>query len=215
MVKDTAQSGTSTDPMPGSRVFVRWGLDLVSGVVVDRYDTGAGGRVVVRLDPQNAGEEDPPTVTVPTTEVSIARDAEEVDPPGTWVHSVSYERDVLRALGRVLSQLKRTGSLERSVSTGNREHDFVIDVGDARLIFEVKYRRDGVFSENHADQVARQLESVHGMTKLVVSNARFPGTSVHRLSRDRIVPVTWRAKEDDPQLAEAVREAAAASSGPP
>lgn len=214
MVKDAAQSDAGTDLTLGLSVFVRWGLDLVPGVIVDRYDTGSVGRVVVRLDPQNTDEDEPPTVTVPTTEVYPATDVGEVDPPGSWVHSVSYERDVQRALSRVLSQLKRAGSLERSVSAGDRAHDLVVDLGDAQLILEVKYRRDGVFAEEHADQVARQLERAPGTTKLVVSNARFPGASVRRLSEDRIVPITWRAKEDDPRLAEALAEAVTAQRTP-
>ncbi len=60
-------------PRLGAHVRIPWGFDEVDGEVVDAYDTGLGGRVVVRVN-VSGSDEDPEymTVTFPVDAVTLA-----------------------------------------------------------------------------------------------------------------------------------------------
>lgn len=209
MSADEPRTSDDVDLAPGSSVFVRLGLDLVPGEVVDHYESSAGRRLVVALDPHLVGEDEPSTVTVPVSEAYSSQDAAEAGPPGTWLLAFTYEHAVQKALDRALRQIGPTGRPRSVARAEDHGYDFAFDMGDQSVIVQAKYLRADTFTERLADRVARELEHAPGRHKLVVSNARFPNASARRLGKSQIVPVTWRDSDDDGAIVEAIREAAA------
>ncbi|MFI9531070.1 hypothetical protein [Micromonospora rosaria] len=206
MPERTRRSDPNLGPSVGERVHVRWGLDLLPGLLIERYDSSSGGRAVVRLDPQGPGDAEPQTVTVPISEVHPAEDVEELDPPGTWISHSEYEHEVVRALSRVLRRIKWADVTKLEHSPDAR-YDYLADTSRGPLVVEVKYSHREDFTEARAGEVARQLAAHPAALKFLVSNARFPDRSLRRLAPGRVMPVTWRSPKDDIRLDKIIRAA--------
>jgi hypothetical protein len=196
------------DLAPGAHVHVRLGLDVVDVVIVDRYNSVLGGDIlVVRAANEEFGESDPATFTVPESEVLSAEEAAAEGPPGTWVHSAKYDRGLDSALSRTF---RRRGShILKSAVVGDREYDYLVDLGDVQLVVEEKFLRHGEITEKIADRIISHLDHLPRARKIVVSNVAFAPAAAERLRARRIEPVTWRTDRDDAALARAVAAALA------
>jgi hypothetical protein len=197
-------------PPIGSRVLVRWGLDVVPGVVVDRYGSGSGERLVVRLDQPVDPTEDATTVTVPLSDVETPDQAAEPDPPGSWVAYAQYERQVRKAIDRSIRRAARRLSVV-TIEAGDRDRrfDYMIHLSHGRILVEVKFVREGKFTLKRADQALKQLAAYPADAKVLVSNSEFLPPVRAKLLDNKIVPVTWRSHEDDREIERAIAQASA------
>ena len=195
--------GAGTGPRPGAHVYLRWGLDVVEGVVVDRYEGVSGGdRVVVRPSLDDA---DSPTVSVPESDLLSAEDAEAAGPPGTWVHAAKYDRRLDNALGRILKRF--SPHILKPAIVGDQRYDYLVDLGDVQLAVEEKFVHRGEITERIAQQIINHLGHLTRARKMVVSNADFSPAAARRLRARHIEPVTWRTGKDDTALAAGVTAA--------
>jgi len=90
----------------GDTVYVRYGLDILEGTVFDRYETGSGARVVVRLATSDDADGEPPTIAVAESDLFRSDQASEIEPPGTWVSAAQFERMVNQALHPLWPRLR-------------------------------------------------------------------------------------------------------------
>ncbi|MFJ6951604.1 DUF2188 domain-containing protein [Micromonospora aurantiaca (nom. illeg.)] len=202
----TKSNDAGFDPPDGARVLVRWGLDLLPGSLVERYASGSGARMVVRLDPQGPGEGELQTVTVPASEVYPAEDVDDHDPPGTWIPHAKYEREFTQALSRILRRMK-WADVTKLEHRSDEGLDLFANTNRGRLLVEVKYSNRDEFTEKRANEAARQMEKLSAALKFLVSNAHFSDLTARNLTASHVIPITWRSPEDDPLLEAAISTA--------
>jgi hypothetical protein len=197
----------------GDRVFVRSGLDVLPGTVVDRYGSGSHARVVVSLESAVGADRDAATVAIPESEVYRAEEASELDPPGTWVNGQTFERQVYEAIVRLLRTKKVDPSLEQVVVEHARSDDvadLLLQTPESQAAIEVKFIRQPQIGRRLAESIAALLDRLPEDTgRLIVSNAEFPDTIARLLLDRHVLPVTWRSVDDDSELLRALSAALA------
>jgi hypothetical protein len=200
----------SQDLHVGDYVRVPWGLDTLDGVVEDVYETGAGPRVTVRvLDPDTSEEAE--TVTLPAEAIQSAYEAEG-RPPGAWITGARYERDVAKALQRLLPAVLEEFDFQPQSWPEPRVHpdhrpDLIIQAGPRWLVVEAKTGGPG---KKVAAEGVQQLRAfLANLPKqalgLLVTNAELAPRARELLdTTPRLHAVRWRSARDDGRLADAL-----------
>jgi hypothetical protein len=200
----------SSDRKPvavGDQVLVQSGLDVVPGTVVDRYGEPPQVKLVVRLATGSEPDSDSPTIVVREADVHTVEEASELEPPGTWVDSATFEREVTKAIRRIARDDLATHSVlvEEEVSREGPDLRIIDLTGETPNLItdvEVKFTRRPELAAALADKLAALFERLpDDHARLVVSNAAITGPAARLLASRHIDYVTWRSPDDDPALA--------------
>jgi hypothetical protein len=186
----------------GDTVYVRYGLDTLEGVVVERYGTGPSARVVVRLTASEGSNGEP---AIPESDVYRADQVSETEPPGTWVNEAHFEHMLDQALRNALERLRASAALEREKRD---QPDFMIHTSEGDVVVEAKFTRRSALAPITANKIASWLEAQYPYAgKLLISNASFAKTVYDALLAHDVCPVTWRSEQDDSALVSALKAA--------
>lgn len=200
----------SQSPRVGDHVRVPWGLDTLDGVVEDVYETGAGPRVVIRiLDPDASGETE--TVALPAEVVELATEGEG-SPPGSWLTGARYQRNVGKALQRLLPTLLGEHDFHAHAWAQpwidpDRRPDFLIHAGPRSLVVEAK---TGGAEKHVTAETVQQLQAFlatlpRDVSALLVIDAELtPQARALLYETPRLRAVRWRNARDDSRLGAAV-----------
>lgn len=184
-------------PRVGERVSVSWGLEAVTGQVVEAYASGSRPRAVVAIDPGQISE-DTVTVTLPLDALQpLAAES-------SWARTVIYERSLLNALERVLGE---AGARVETQPSGTPDADIVMRLASGRaLVVDVKAPTSVTRGSKALERAAAQLADQVGgepeaLGLLVLADA--PARPLE-LQRSDVAVAVWRDERDDPSLADAL-----------
>jgi hypothetical protein len=195
-------------PTVGDRIGVPWGLDVLEGVVLRTYETGAGTRAVVLVDVPGADDEpESRTVTLPATDLLPIGEGHELEPPGSWVDEYQFEKAVEEALNRVVRGLARPAEVETEPRVGGQRPDALVRLGDHLVVVEIKKAAQ---TSAVVNQLASFLQQVRAYNPdalvggLLVLQSK-PRTQVARELADLgLTAVNWNAPRDDRKLTAAL-----------
>lgn len=193
--------------LPGDRVAVPWGLDVIEGTVVSSHGQGTERRVVVSVDLPDTEESQ--LLTFPVRELEeAAQDASE-RPPGAWLSAYRFEQTIRRVLEQSGFNVWPE-SPEESARTSSRP-DFIVDDGDHKLIIEVKAPLSGRVTRKAVDQLLSYLAGSRLKHGLLVTNAALSPEALSELDEAHqrgldVRAVQWRSSDDNTELGRAIRE---------
>jgi hypothetical protein len=182
---------------------VPWGLDVLEGVVLRTYRTGAGIRAVVSVEIPGADDE-PRTVTLRVTELLPIGEGHELAAPGSWVNEYQFSKAVQAALARAVSRLADGAEVENEPRLGDRRADAIVRFGDHLVVVEVKTTVDVTVVIGQLTAYLEEARSrnpgalVGGM--LVIQSEPAPQALVD-LEAQGLAAVNWSTPRDDPKLA--------------
>jgi hypothetical protein len=195
-------------PTVGDRVGVPWGLDVLEGVVLRTYETGAGTRAVVLVDVPGADDEpDSRTVTLPTTDLLPIGEGQELEAPGSWVDEYQFEKEVEEALSRAVRRLAKPAEVETELRLGGQQPDAIVRFGDHLVVVEVKKAAQTPAAVNQLALFLHQVRAnnpdafVGGL--LVLQSG--PHAQVAKELADLgLATVNWNTPRDDQKLTAAL-----------
>jgi hypothetical protein len=195
----------------GDRVAVPWGLDTRRGEVRAVYHTGDVARVLVELDADEDGLDEPQTVVLAADAVKPLSEEPDLPPPGTWLIGLRYERDIAEALSRALRDWHP--AISTNVEDSGREIDLLVESSHGVLVVEVKAVHDQL-PERIFDAAVRQLRRILNVLPdakgLLATSAALPTSVTKVIGSDGLVSsnlaaVQWRGPKDDEQLRRVAR----------
>jgi hypothetical protein len=184
-------------PRIGERVNVAWGLEAVSGTVVEAYASGSRARAVVRID---AGQ-----VSDLEETLSVPLDAlEPVEQDSDWARGASFESAVINGLRSALADAPVSIV---SHSSAQAEVDALIRVEDrGPIVVEIKFypRPPSAQAAKSAwATLQHKLAMFQGSAGLLIVNRNFPaGWDIPLGPPIRFV--VWRNHDDDIPLRESL-----------
>jgi hypothetical protein len=195
----------------GDRVAVLWGLDTRRGEVRAVYHTGDVERVLVELDADENGLDEPQTVVLAADAVKPLAEEPDLPPPGSWLVGLRYERDIGQALSRVLRDWQPT--IRTNVEDSGREIDLLVESSHGVLVVEVKVVHDLLpdrIFDRAIQQLRRTLDILPNAKGLIATSAALPTSVTRRIGLDGMLSsdlaaVQWRGSRDDKQLRRVVR----------
>jgi hypothetical protein len=195
----------------GDRVAVPWGLDTRRGEVRAVYRTGDVERLLVQLDADENGPDEPQTVVLAADAVKPLAEEPDLPAPGTWLVGLRYERDIAEALSRALGDWHPT--IRTNVEDSGREIDLLVESSHGALVVEVRAVRDQL-PEQMFDAAVRQLRRILKVLPdakgLLATRAALPASVTKAIEPDgllfsNLAAVQWRGPKDDKQLRRVVR----------
>lgn len=195
-------------PTAGDRVGVPWGLDVLEGVVLRTYETGAGTRAVVLVDVPGADDEpESRTVSLPTTDLLPIGEGHELEAPGSWVDEYQFEKAVEEALNRAIQRLAKPAEVETEPRLGDQRPDAIVRVGDHLVVVEVKKAAQTSAAVNQLASFLHQVRAHNPDTfvggLLVLQSG--PRAQVARELADLgLATVNWSTPRDDQKLTAAL-----------
>lgn len=198
--------------IPGQRVSVPWGLDVVDGTVVSVSGEGPNRRVVVRVTPSEPDDETESLImTFRARDLEGAATEANEHRPGSWLFAKEYEDRLRIALRQLLDQLPAAPS---STSQPNLvedagEGDFVLKAAGRRLLVEAKALRGRELQPDMLEKFWRQVVKYQSPQALLVTNANLSKNAQQRLrelhdSGVDLRIVRWFSSEDNDALGEAI-----------
>lgn len=201
---------------PGDRVSVPWGLDVVSGVVVQVRGGGPSRRIVVSVDLGDLeDDQNPQLITFPEEALEEATQLAADRKPGAWASAYRYEQDVLN----ILSSLLRHWDIDpdRHLHISSHDHaydvgpDFTLNLGDRVLLIEAKASTSGKLSRETIDRLWDHARTLHPIIAFLVTNGDLDSSALRRLqdiaqNGPEIKVVKWRSSQDNEALSNAIRE---------
>lgn len=188
----------------GATVMVPWGLDMLSGEVVDVYGEGDARRVVVLVDIPGADEKERVTLPIRAISISDADLPTKGSAPGGWFNQ-RYERSVFTAIARVLESKK----VQLVANFTERDHEFdgVVRTESATLLIDVKFGTR-LKIESYLSNLQTRLKKFSSRfgpaLALVVLNT--PPTNLRKMAAQgamvapNVTWVQWRGPEDNDRL---------------
>jgi hypothetical protein len=196
-------------------VAVPWGLDVLTGTVVESHGEGRARRVVVSVDLPDTGE-DPETelVTYRAEDLEAAARIANERQPGAWLSAYRYEEELGRTLERLTHKIYASLALHWARQTAQLDSgvDFSLDTDDRRLIIEAKsFTSNQPVSRATVEQLLFHLMASHASAALLVTNNRLSSAANERLREAisdglSIRAVQWDPSEDNTELDQAIRD---------
>lgn len=200
-------------PEIGQSVLVPWGLDVLPGTVIRVYNSGAGPRVVVRIDvPGVSGAEiEDVTVTLPVDALEQEGERGSSAAPGEWVHAQAYERELVAHITLMLRSMEQGSGMHLTIS--NRHYgsddqiDFTIQTRDGWMIdCEAKYSKRLV----GLSSISRLLSTTEKrlVPVLFITNIGLSGPAANELrnadTQGKLNWVLWRGERDNTALEQTI-----------
>jgi hypothetical protein len=197
-------------PVVGDRVGVPWGLDVLEGLVLRTYETGAGPRAVVSVDVPGTNE-DPQsrTITLPIKDLLPVEAGHAFQPPGSWVNEYQFAKAVQEALARAVDRLPQRAEVATEPRVGDRRPDAIVRLGDHLVVVEVKATVSTSLAVEQLDSYLREVRnrypgaSVGGM---LVFQSGPTATTTRELHDLGMAAVSWNTPRDDQRLTEALTD---------
>lgn len=213
MVDDQGRYGRSF--VPGERVAVPWGLDVLEGTVVSSHGKGPARRVVVSVElPDTEDGAGSQLVTLSEKDLTAAADLADERRPGSWLPAYHYEEELRRTLESLVGQRSSLGPLSlahRHRSALDSRVDFTLNAGDRSLIIEAKSSTSGSIASKAIDQLLAYLRLSNATAGLLVTNTALSTGALARLREAaqegyKVRAVKWLSPDDNTVLLHSIED---------